>query len=68
MRQTAGNVVMLNLLRFREVADYSAYPDLAPPTPISGARGASHGRIAPQSPASKPLSTPTTFAPMSASA
>lgn len=28
---------MLNLLRFREVADYSASPDLAPDAPISGA-------------------------------
>ncbi|MCC7000552.1 MAG: hypothetical protein IT357_00250 [Gemmatimonadaceae bacterium] len=28
---------MLNLLRFRDVADYSATPDLAPDTPISGA-------------------------------
>jgi len=31
-----GSVVMLNLLRFREVADYSGAPDLAPETPISG--------------------------------
>ena len=37
MRKIAGEVVMLNLLRFREVADYSATPDLAPPSPISGA-------------------------------
>jgi len=28
---------MLNLLRFREVADYRATPALAPPAPISGA-------------------------------
>jgi uncharacterized protein (DUF1330 family) len=28
---------MLNLLRFREVADYSAHPHLKPDTPISGA-------------------------------
>lgn len=28
---------MLNLLRFREVADYSATPELEPATPISGA-------------------------------
>lgn len=27
---------MLNLLRFRDEADYSAFPELAPPTPISG--------------------------------
>jgi len=37
MRQMQGNVVMLNLLRFRETADYSAAPELAPETPISGA-------------------------------
>ena len=36
-RQMQGNVVMLNLLRFREIADYSATPELAPATPISGA-------------------------------
>lgn len=34
-----GPVVMLNLLRFREIADYSEYPELAPEQPISG-RGA----------------------------
>jgi uncharacterized protein (DUF1330 family) len=38
MRGIVGNVVMLNLLRLRDVADYSAHPDLAPPTPISGAQ------------------------------
>jgi uncharacterized protein (DUF1330 family) len=38
MRGIVGNVVMLNLLRLRDVADYSAYPDLAPPTSISGAQ------------------------------
>lgn len=27
---------MLNLLRFRDVADYSAHPELAPATPITG--------------------------------
>ena len=37
MRGIIGDVVMLNLLRFRAVADYSAHPELAPPTPISGA-------------------------------
>lgn len=35
-RAIAGEVVMLNLLRFRVVADYSASPALAPPAPISG--------------------------------
>ena len=36
MRGISGPVVMLNLLRFREIADYSAAPVLAPPAPISG--------------------------------
>ncbi|WP_109127508.1 DUF1330 domain-containing protein [Dyella sp. C11] len=36
MRQMAGSVLMLNLLRFREVADYAATPELAPASPISG--------------------------------
>jgi hypothetical protein len=36
-RGIVGPVVMLNLLRFRAVADYSANPELAPPAPISGA-------------------------------
>src|SRR5436853_7495165 len=36
-RAITGTVVMLNLLRFRDMADYSATPDLAPPEPISGA-------------------------------
>lgn len=31
-------VIMLNLVRFREVADYSDRPDLAPEEPISGAK------------------------------
>lgn len=29
-------IVMLNLLRFKDVADYAEYPELAPPEPISG--------------------------------
>jgi hypothetical protein len=37
MRGITGPVVMLNLMRFRAVADYSATPELAPPAPISGA-------------------------------
>lgn len=36
-RGLAGPVVMLNLLRFRDAADYSAHPELAPTMPISGA-------------------------------
>jgi uncharacterized protein (DUF1330 family) len=35
-RNIPGEVVMLNLLRFRDVADYSDSPDLAPDEPISG--------------------------------
>lgn len=35
-RAIEGPVVMLNLLRFREVADYSDFPSLRPATPISG--------------------------------
>ncbi len=35
-RNVPGEVVMLNLLRFRDVADYSAFPELEPDTPISG--------------------------------
>jgi hypothetical protein len=37
MRGIAGEVVMLNLVRLREVADYAANPELAPERPISGA-------------------------------
>jgi hypothetical protein len=36
MRGITGSVVMLNLLRFRAVADYSSSPELAPASPISG--------------------------------
>jgi uncharacterized protein (DUF1330 family) len=36
MRGIKGEVVMLNLLRFREMADYSAHPELAPEQPITG--------------------------------
>jgi hypothetical protein len=35
-RQVHGEVVMLNLLRFRDIADYTATPELAPASPISG--------------------------------
>lgn len=37
MRQMQGNIIMLNLLRLRPVADYTASPELAPEAPISGA-------------------------------
>lgn len=36
-RGIEGPIVMLNLLRFRETADYSADPALAPAVPIRGA-------------------------------
>jgi uncharacterized protein (DUF1330 family) len=35
-RNISGAVVMLNMLRFRETADYSDHPELAPATQISG--------------------------------
>lgn len=35
-RGIEGPVTMLNLLRFREEADYAELPQLAPPSPISG--------------------------------
>ena len=41
-RGLRGPVVMLNLLRFRRIADYSAAPHLAPSEPISGE--AAYGR------------------------
>ena len=37
-KQIRGSVVMLNLLRFRQLADYSATPALTPNEPISGKR------------------------------
>lgn len=36
-RQIDGPITMLNLLRFRDTADYSASPKLKPDLPISGA-------------------------------
>ena len=36
MREIKGNVIMLNLLRFRKIADYSNSPELKPNNPISG--------------------------------
>jgi hypothetical protein len=36
-RGVSGSVVMLNLLRFRAQADYSATPHLAPAEPVDGA-------------------------------
>ena len=35
-RNPQGPIVMLNLLKFREEADYSKFPDLAPESPVSG--------------------------------
>jgi hypothetical protein len=35
-RGITGSIVMLNLLRFRSIADYSAAPALMPGAPISG--------------------------------
>jgi uncharacterized protein (DUF1330 family) len=36
LRNISGPVVMLNLLRFRELADYTETPDLAPSAAITG--------------------------------
>jgi uncharacterized protein (DUF1330 family) len=36
MKNIEGPVVMLNLLRFKKTADYSAVPELSPKEPISG--------------------------------
>ncbi len=36
-RRIEGPITMVNLLRFREVADYSESPELAPNGPITGA-------------------------------
>ena len=36
MRNISGPVVMLNLLRFRKIADYSETPGISPLLPISG--------------------------------
>ena len=41
-RGIEGPIVMLNLLRFRKIADYSAAPELAPGRPISGAAAYKH--------------------------
>ena len=41
-RRITGPVTMLNLLRFRQEADYSASPQLAPPEPISGSAAYDH--------------------------
>lgn len=36
-RDLPGSIVMLNLLKFRKVADYTAHPELMPASPMSGA-------------------------------
>jgi len=35
-RDTKGEIIMLNLLRFRDIADYSEHPELAPTEKMSG--------------------------------
>ncbi len=35
-RNISGEIIMLNMLRFKETADYSANPELAPAKPVSG--------------------------------
>lgn len=41
-RDIQGAVLMLNLLRFRDMADYSASPELMPENPISGKQAYQH--------------------------
>lgn len=41
-QQIKGEIVMLNLLRYREVADYSASEELAPAAAISGEEAYRH--------------------------
>lgn len=36
MKNIKGNIFMLNMLRFKDVADYSDFPDLKPKQAISG--------------------------------
>lgn len=36
MRQLSGNILMLNLIKLKVVADYSDVPELAPDKPVSG--------------------------------
>ena len=36
MRQIKGPVILLNLIRFRTIADYSTTPELMPKVSISG--------------------------------
>ncbi len=36
MRRIQGAVTMLNLLRYREIADYTSHQELAPAEPITG--------------------------------
>jgi hypothetical protein len=37
-RHISGPVTMLHLLRFRDWADYSAFPEAAPPEPVTGSQ------------------------------
>src|SRR4051794_1261153 len=38
LRRISGPVTMLNLLRFRDWADYSRFPEAAPAEPVTGAQ------------------------------
>jgi hypothetical protein len=53
MRGITGDVVMLNLLRLREMADYAGAPFLAPTAPISGREA--HNRQRTHYPSWKPV-------------
>ncbi len=41
-RRIPGPITMLNLLRFRDWADYTAFPESAPPEPITGRQAYEH--------------------------
>jgi hypothetical protein len=43
-RHITGSVVMLNMLRFRDIADYSTCAELKPSTPISGRNSRARSR------------------------
>ncbi len=59
-RSISGPVTMLNLLRFREVADYSSHPELVPTAPISG-RAAYERYVAEAAPHVEAAGTEVTF-------
>ena len=41
-RGLEGSIIMLNLLRFADIADYTTHPELTPEVPISGTEAFNH--------------------------